>query len=390
MLQFGHVTVSASQIFLRTTHCVAFVNISPVTPGHMLVAPMRSGCVRVKDMEDAEAADLMQTSAFVSRCVERAFGSSSTTFAIQDGIDAGQTIAHVHTHVIPRRKDDFAFNDAVYDAIEKPKENRKRRSEEEMEAEAVFMSSCIVLEQRVLDFAIKSLDKHFAEFQVDAGHGIDHAEKVLAHCARALAVETTSMSPQRRMAVLLASLLHDADDRKFFGENASLNLIHAQRIASESLTLASVSNVSETVDLIKECIGLVSASKNKNSKVNKNEEWKLIPRFSDRLEAIGWIGVVRCYTYNKHIGASLFVESTPRVTSVDELDQVAPMERFLRYSGESDSFIDHFYDKLVHVTKIESENSYFVTQATLRRAELLEFLFEFGRTGKVNEANIHM
>jgi hypothetical protein len=35
----------------------------------------------------------------------------------QDGPQAGQTVAHVHIHLIPRRKGDFEKNDEIYDAV---------------------------------------------------------------------------------------------------------------------------------------------------------------------------------------------------------------------------------------------------------------------------------
>lgn len=35
----------------------------------------------------------------------------------QDGPQAGQTVAHVHIHLIPRKKGDFEKNDEIYDAV---------------------------------------------------------------------------------------------------------------------------------------------------------------------------------------------------------------------------------------------------------------------------------
>ena len=35
----------------------------------------------------------------------------------QDGPQAGQTVAHVHIHLIPRKKRDFEKNDEIYDVV---------------------------------------------------------------------------------------------------------------------------------------------------------------------------------------------------------------------------------------------------------------------------------
>ena len=36
----------------------------------------------------------------------------------QDGQHAGQSVPHVHIHILPRRPGDFEKNDDVYDAID--------------------------------------------------------------------------------------------------------------------------------------------------------------------------------------------------------------------------------------------------------------------------------
>lgn len=53
--------------------------------------------------------------------IERVYNATSLNIAMQDGIDAGQSVPHVHTHIIPRKKadmDDRGGSDAIYEMIE--------------------------------------------------------------------------------------------------------------------------------------------------------------------------------------------------------------------------------------------------------------------------------
>jgi bis(5'-adenosyl)-triphosphatase len=103
MFAFGpRIRIPAAQVFHTTELSYCFVNLSPVVPGHVLVAP-KAERRRVNDMTDAETSDLLVVGRFVARITERVYGASASTFVVQDGVDAGQTVAHVHLHVMPRR-----------------------------------------------------------------------------------------------------------------------------------------------------------------------------------------------------------------------------------------------------------------------------------------------
>lgn len=134
------------QIFYLTHRTFALVNLKPILPGHVLVCPRRV-VPRVTDLTPPEASDLFLTVQRVGQMIERVYGASSLNIAIQDGTEAGQSVAHVHTHVIPRKKRDLDHRggtDAIYEMLDgeegnvgKVQEELKRQKEQEQGHEQV-------------------------------------------------------------------------------------------------------------------------------------------------------------------------------------------------------------------------------------------------------------
>lgn len=68
--------------------------------------------------------------------------TTSSTVTVQDGEQAGQTVRHVHCHVMPRRLGDFKQNDDIYVELSRhddpslPETEKLRRSHDEMAREA--------------------------------------------------------------------------------------------------------------------------------------------------------------------------------------------------------------------------------------------------------------
>lgn len=230
----------------------------------------------------------------------------------------------------------------------------------------------------LVDRAAGLLEK-ILDGQVDPCHGIEHALIVVGHVDRAL--ELNPLPEQTQLAIRLAALLHDADDGKFF--STSKELTNARTVL-ERLELPL-----ETIELVLRMINLVSCSKNGNSWDSVDQEWLLYPRFADRLEALGEIGLVRCWVYTYHVKRPLFTDETPRPKTLEELRAVASPERFEQYVNKkgkvgSSSFIDHFYDKLLHIAQLGT-NPYFTQEAALRLRIMEDFLVDFGQTGQINE-----
>ncbi|KAL5612025.1 hypothetical protein BROUX41_000412 [Berkeleyomyces rouxiae] len=115
-IRFGSFEVT-EQVFLTTPYSFALVNLKPLMPGHVLVCPLKRHA-RLTDMSSEETSDLFQTVQKVQKLLARQYlntanpdntaelqASGSFNIAIQDGPEAGQTVPHVHVHVIPRPKD---------------------------------------------------------------------------------------------------------------------------------------------------------------------------------------------------------------------------------------------------------------------------------------------
>lgn len=86
---------------------VAFLDVHPLADGHVLVVP-KTHVARVEDLSPADAGALFRTVAGLSGPVRRALAADGLTIGINDGEVTGQTVPHVHIHIVPRRRGDGA------------------------------------------------------------------------------------------------------------------------------------------------------------------------------------------------------------------------------------------------------------------------------------------
>lgn len=135
---FEKYSIDARTIFYQSEHCVAFTNIRCVVPGHVLIATKRL-VSRVEDMTEAETRELFSIACKISKVLDEYHCAESTTITVQDGEFAGQTVKHVHCHVMPRKPGDFEHNDEIYirlNELDKDGTMEKRRNLQEMIDEA--------------------------------------------------------------------------------------------------------------------------------------------------------------------------------------------------------------------------------------------------------------
>lgn len=106
------------QVFYRSRYSYALVNLKPLVPGHVLVVPLRTSVLRFGDLNPQEAQDYMDSLQLIQGFIIKAFGADALNLAIQDGLEAGQSVPHLHTHIIPRYASD-KHDDSIHQQLER-------------------------------------------------------------------------------------------------------------------------------------------------------------------------------------------------------------------------------------------------------------------------------
>jgi histidine triad (HIT) family protein len=89
---------------------LAFMDINPLTEGHVLVIPKRH-CVGLFDADEAALAACARTLRRVALAQKRVLGLDSLNLLQATGRWAFQSVDHLHFHLIPRHEGDGAGMD---------------------------------------------------------------------------------------------------------------------------------------------------------------------------------------------------------------------------------------------------------------------------------------
>ena len=80
---------------------VAFMDIMPQAPGHVLVIP-RVAATNVLTLPAEDARAVMTTTHLLAPAVQKAMEAPGLMLAQLNGSAAGQTVPHYHMHILPR------------------------------------------------------------------------------------------------------------------------------------------------------------------------------------------------------------------------------------------------------------------------------------------------
>jgi histidine triad (HIT) family protein len=86
-------------------HTLAFMDIGQVNPGHVLVA-LKKHAENIFALSEADAAAVFRSAARVSRAIRAAFEPQGLSVYQANGRAAGQTVLHLHIHLVPRYEGD--------------------------------------------------------------------------------------------------------------------------------------------------------------------------------------------------------------------------------------------------------------------------------------------
>ncbi|KAL5224687.1 hypothetical protein ABZP36_011326 [Zizania latifolia] len=189
----------------------------------------------------------------------------------------------------------------------------------------------------------------------DASHDAAHALRV-RDLALSLAAELGLSSPDRLLIVELAALLHDIGDYKYTRDNAE-DMSIVEKILEE-VGLEEFQR-EEIVAIIK---GMGFKNEvSKKSIIEPTLEFAIV-QDADRLDAIGAIGIARCFTYG---GSKNHTLHDPKILPRDNLSK----EKYM-CKEEKQTSINHFHEKLFKLKDMMK------TEAGKKRAEKRHKLME--------------
>ena len=165
-----------------------------------------------------------------------------------------------------------------------------------------------------------------------SGHGMDHVDRVLK-----LAVTFAENERADKEIVTLATLLHDVDDYKIFGEEHAEKLLNANtildRYSVEDETKSSVLSIIRSMGYNKYIEGIRPSTLE-----------GMIVSDADMCDAIGSIGILRTHAYALSKGNVFFDKDMQPETKLVDVTKYK--------TARKSHSVQHFFDKLLRIPTI--------------------------------------
>ncbi|MEJ2345570.1 MAG: HIT family protein [Gammaproteobacteria bacterium] len=100
-------TLPGNRIIAADSYCMTIRDRYPVSPGHTLIIPKRH-VSSLFETTPAERNAILGALDEAKRALDAEFAPAAYNIGINDGSAAGQTVGHLHVHLIPRYEGDQA------------------------------------------------------------------------------------------------------------------------------------------------------------------------------------------------------------------------------------------------------------------------------------------
>jgi diadenosine tetraphosphate (Ap4A) HIT family hydrolase len=95
------------RIVAANNHAIAIFDAYPISPAHMLILPRRH-IASFFEVTNEERQSIMALLAEMRDKLLLEKGAAGFNIGINEGVAAGQTVMHLHVHLIPRFTDDMS------------------------------------------------------------------------------------------------------------------------------------------------------------------------------------------------------------------------------------------------------------------------------------------
>ena len=83
----------------------AILDVNPAARGHVIILP-KNHAANIYELPDEDASKIMIVAKKIATAIEKAYHCDGVNILQNNGEAAGQTVFHIHVHVIPRFKGD--------------------------------------------------------------------------------------------------------------------------------------------------------------------------------------------------------------------------------------------------------------------------------------------
>ncbi len=106
-----------AETIYEDAHTLAFLDIMPKAPGHTMVIP-KIHAENILDLPEGEIGPLFASVRKLAERLTRVLKTDGLTIGVNQGKASGQTVEHLHVHLLPRFKSDRGGS--IHSVVENP------------------------------------------------------------------------------------------------------------------------------------------------------------------------------------------------------------------------------------------------------------------------------